>query len=103
MTIDKVDVAARMKLATLNTGSWRGTRLHKPETREENARHGSVDRAKVLVRITDSEALHRIAKLDAAAYAEHKRLTLPTVQDGIRLIPAGRELEHAAVMAKFAD
>lgn len=97
------NVAARTKLAVLQTGAWRATRLHKGETREENTRHGTGDKAKVLVRVSDHKALHALIKLHAAAYAEHKRLTLPTVQDGMRLLPAGRELEHAAVMRKFAD
>ena len=102
MTINITNVAGRTKLAVLQTGSWRATRLHKTETRAENARH-NTDAAKVLVRLTDSEAYRKIGKLDAAAYAEHKRLTLPTVQDGMRLLPAGRELEHSASMAKLAD
>lgn len=96
------DVAARMKLAVLQTGAWRATRLHKSETREENARH-NTNTAKVLVRVSDHAALGLLTKLHAAAYAEHKRLTLPTQQDGMRLLPAGREFEHSGRMREFAD
>lgn len=96
-------VAARTKLAVLNTGAWRATRLHRGETRAQNRLHGTGDKAKVTVRITDHPALHELNKLHAAAYAAHKRITLPTVQDGMRLVPAGRELEHSSVMQKFAD
>lgn len=96
------DVAARTKLAVLQTGAWRATRLHKSETRAENYRH-NTQAAKVLVRVTDHYALSDLAKLHSAAYSAHKRLTLPTVTDGMRLLPAGREFEHSAQMREFAD
>jgi hypothetical protein len=100
--IDVKDVAARTKLATLNGRIWQTTRLHKDETRAENQRH-NTNRAKVLVRISDHPALKELASLHAQARLEHKRLTMPTVQDGMRLIPVGRELEHSAAMRKFGD
>ena len=97
------DIAARTKLAVLTMTTWRATRLHRGETREVNTAHGTRDKAKVMVRITDHEALRALNKLQAAAYTAHRRLTLPTVQDGMRLVPAGRELEHSRVMREFAD
>ncbi len=100
--VDPADIAARTKLAVQQTGAWRATRLHKGETRAENARH-STNAARVTVRVTDHKALRDLGKLHAAAYAVHKALTLPTVQDGMRLLPAGREFEHAEKMSKFAD
>ncbi len=100
--IDVKDVAARTKLTTLTQGAFRTTRLHKDETRAENQRH-NTDTAKVLVRISDHSALKELASLHAQAYLEHKRLTMPTVQDGMRLVPVGRELEHSASMRKFGD
>jgi hypothetical protein len=101
--INVADVAARTKLAVLQTGAPRFTRLHRNETRNTNATHGTGNAAKVLVKLTDHVALNSIAKLDAHAYQEHRRLTLPTVQDGMRLLPAGREFEHADIMRKLAD
>src|SRR6185295_5818018 len=95
-------IAARTKLAVLQTGAWRATRLHKHETLEENARH-NTSAAKVLVKVSDHPALSDITKLHAHAYATHKRLTLPTVQDGMRLLPVGREFEHSAEMRQLAD
>jgi hypothetical protein len=100
--IDVADIAARMKLAMLQQGAWRATRLHKGETRAENARH-DTDAARVMVRVSDHPALRDLGKLHSAAYTEHKSITLPTVQDGLRLLPAGREFEHADKMSKFAD
>lgn len=100
--VSVTEVAARTKLAMLQTGAWRATRLHRGETRAENARH-NTDAARVMVRVTDHPALRDLGKLHAAAYAEHKSLTLPTVQDGMRLLPVGRELEHAERMSKYAD
>jgi hypothetical protein len=96
-------VAGRMKISVLTTGMWRATRLHKSETRDTNARHHIANAAKVLVRVTDHPALSDLSKLHAAAYAEHKRLTLPTIQDGMRLMPVGREFEHAKVMREYSD
>lgn len=101
--VNVADVAARTKLAVLQTGAWRATRLNRSETRNTNATHGTGNAAKVLVRVTDHAALTGLAKLHAHAYQEHRRYTLPTVQDGMRLLPAGREFEHAEVMRKLAD
>lgn len=100
--IDPKDIAARTKLAVVNAGMWRTTRLHKDETRAENVRH-NTDAAKVLVRNCNHPALKQLASLHAQAYVEHKRLTMPTIQDGMRLVPVGRELEHSAAMRKFGD
>lgn len=95
------DLAARIKLVTLNTGAWRPTRLHKGESQAENQRHGTGDRAKVSVRITDHLALVAIGKLHAEAYTAHRRLTLPSVQDGMRVVPCGKEMEHVQLMDAF--
>lgn len=102
ITPDVTSIAARTKLCMLQTGSWRATRLHRDETAAENARH-NTSAAKVMVRVSDHPALSKLGKLHSAAYSEHKSLTLPTVQDGMRLLPAGRELEHADRMTKHAD
>ena len=96
------DIAARTKLARLTTGMWRATRQHRAETAAENTRH-NTNAARVLVRVSDHPALSDLTKLHAAAYQRHKRLTLPTVQDGLRILPAGREFEHADEMRAFAD
>ena len=101
-TIDVSGIAERTKLAVLNTGAWRATRLHKSETKAENERH-NTDVAKVTVRLSDNPNLKKLAQLHSAAYQEHKHLTLPTVQDGMRMLPAGRELEHAQRMTEFSD
>lgn len=100
--IDPIAVAARTKITVLNTGVFQTTRLHKSETRAENARH-NTDAAKVLVRITDNPTLKELRSLHAQAYVEHKRLTMPTVQEGMRLLPVGRELQHSTTMRKFGD
>jgi hypothetical protein len=102
-TIAKIQgIADRTKLARLSTGMWRATRQHRAETVAENVRH-NTNAARVLVRVSDHSALSDLTKLHAAAYQRHKRLTLPTVQDGLRILPAGREFEHADEMRAFAD
>jgi hypothetical protein len=95
-------IAERTKLCVLETGAWRATKKHKAETQEENARH-NTDAARVLVKLTNNHALHGIYKLDAAAYQDHKRLTLPSAQPGMRLLPNGREFEHADRMRELSD
>lgn len=96
-------IAARVKLCTLNTGAWRATRLHRAETQKVNNDHGTGDAAKVHVTLTNSAALHELNKLHSAAYDAHRKITLPTVQDGLRMLPAGREFQHSDTMREFAD
>lgn len=100
--IDPKDVAAKLKVAVVNTGRWQATRQHRKETQAVNAAH-NTRAAKVLVRVSDHPALAELQRLHQEVYAEHRRLTLPTVQDGMRLLPAGREFEHAESMRKFGD
>lgn len=100
--INIAEVAARTKLAVLSTGRWQATRQHRKETVAVNEAH-STTAAKVLVRVSDHQALTDLSKLHAAAYQEHRRLTLPSAQDGMRLLPAGREFEHAEIMRKLGD
>ena len=99
---DAAAVAARMKLAVYSSGMWRDTKQHKAETRAENERH-NTDAAKVLVKLTNNENLKKLSSLHAAAYVEHRRLTMPTNEKGMRLLPAGREFEHAQRFAEFRD
>lgn len=103
MTTKRIaDIAARVKLCTLETGAWRATRLNKDESQKVNRAHALVDTAKVHVRLTNSPTLHAINKLHAAAYDAHQTLTLPCIQKGLRLLPAGKEFAHAAKMKEFA-
>lgn len=98
-------IAARTKICSLETGAWRANALHRGATADLNLRAASGRAARVTVSLTDGASagtLDEITKNHAAAYAAHQRLTMPTVQDGMRLLPAGREIEHAAAMQKFA-
>lgn len=100
--INAVEVAARLKVAVVNTGRWQATRQHRKETQAVNDAH-NTKAAKVLVRVSDHPALKELQSLHAEIYQEHRRLTLPSAQDGMRLLPAGREFEHAEAMRKFGD
>jgi len=95
-------LAKKALLATLSTGAWRATKLHKNETAKVNADHQATDIARVTVKLTNHKALSELTKLHAAARAEHYRLTLPSVEDNFRLLPCGRELEHSNIMAGYA-
>lgn len=100
--VDPKEVAARLKVAVVNTGRWQATRKNRKETQAVNEAHGT-DAAKVLVRLSNHPALTDIGKLHAEVYQAHRRLTLPSAQEGMRLLPAGREFEHAETMRKFGD
>ena len=95
-------IAQSIKLVTLETGAWRAQKLNRSESRDVNQKHGTNDAAKVIVKLTDNSNLAALYKLHAEAYAEHRRITLPSIQDGIRIVPAGKEMDHARIMADFA-
>ena len=101
--MNNANLAQRIKLVTMNTGAWRAQKLNRKESADVNCRNGTADAAKVIVRLTDHPALTAIYKLHSEAYSEHRRMTLPSVQDGIRVVPCGKEIEHAKVMADFAQ
>ena len=68
-----------------------------------NKKHGTGDAAKVLVRLTDHPALMSLYKLHAEAYGEHRRITLPSIQDGMRIVPTGKQVEHAKMLSDFRN
>lgn len=95
-------LASRALLATFKTGAWRATKLHKAETVALNQRHNTGHAAKALLCLTEHPALTALNKLHSEARSAHYRLTLPATDDGFRLLPVGRELEHSRVMAEYA-
>lgn len=96
-------VAERMTLTVLSAGAWQATRLHREETDDVNKRHGTVDRANVRVRQCTHPALKEIYNLQAQARVKHKMLTMPTVQDGIRMLPRKNMFKHSDVLKEFDD
>lgn len=100
--VDVASIAARTMLCTLNTSAWRATRYHRAETAAERKRH-KTDAPRVLVTVCEHPALSELAALHQKAYAEHRRLTLPTIQDGLRMVPAARQLEHSQRMHELYD
>lgn len=98
-------VASRIKLAQFNTSAWRPTRTHRKESEEENKRHGLNGEASVSVRICAHPALYGnrsgkqgLFSVHDAARSYHDSVTLPTIMDGMRIIPCGREFDHAQQM-----
>ncbi len=100
--MDIQGIASRVKLVTLTTGQWRPVRKHHGETLAERQRH-NTDAVAVAVTLTSHPAIKHVAALQSEAYQAHIRLTLPTVQTGLRMLPAGRELEHSDTMRAYAD
>lgn len=103
LIINPASIAARTKIATLKTGAWRANVTNSRESREVNSKCASGNAAVVKVRLLEGGTLDCIISNHAAAYIAHKRLTMPTVQDGMRLLPAGREFEHAQEMQGFSS
>lgn len=105
LTIDPASIAARTKVVVLNCSAWRATYQDRTETAHLLNRCGATDSdaAAVVVRMARGGTLDAITKNQANAYAAHKRLTMPTVMEGMRLLPAGREFQHAGEMREFAD
>lgn len=90
-------VASRIKLATLQTGRPRFTRLNKRETKELANKH-NTDAGRVTVAACDDERLLAIDKLYAEARDVHMTLTRPSIDGLARLLPNGLEFRHAAAM-----
>lgn len=96
-------LAAKAVITTLNVGCWRTRKLHAGETKAENARHGLTNEARVDIQICEHPSLQAIADLHSEARLEHYRLTLPSSDDGLRLLPGARQFEHSDRMREFAD
>jgi len=96
MNIDAI--AARTQLVTLTLGTFRPTKRHRPETAAENQRH-NTNAARVSVRLTDDPDLKEISRIQHGIYRIHRSLTLPTIQDAMRLLPAGSQLKHSGEVA----
>lgn len=94
-------LASRMKITILSQGFWNPKRQHKKESAEENIRHNLHNEAEVYVRLTKHESLTRAAAIKAQIYINHRRLTLPSPVDGMRIVPVGREFEHGDVISNL--
>lgn len=94
-------IASRAVIARFQTGAWRTVKRHKDETKAENARHGLTNEARVDVQICTHPALEGISDLVCEARLEHYRLTLPAADEGMRLLPGSRQLEHSQVMQTY--
>lgn len=102
--IDKQNIealAARIKICILNQSFWNSKRQHKGESMQENLRHGLNNDAEVYVRLTKHEELSKASAIKGQIYLSHRRLTLPSPVDGMRIVPAGREFEHAETISNL--
>jgi hypothetical protein len=86
-------------IAELKIGYWRASKLHKDETQAENSRHGTTA-ASVRVKLCQAAHYTELQQAATAAYGVHKKLTLASDTDGMRLLPAVLELEHAKQMSE---
>lgn len=95
-------IAGRIKLCSLSRSRWGATKLHKEQTKDLNDRNHS-EAGKVSIKVCDHLALGKLAKLHGALYAAHIKMTLPTVQDGTRILPVTREFEHMEMVRKAKE
>ena len=96
-------IASRIKICILQQSFWNSKRQHKTESREENSRHGLDRDAEVYVRLTKHESLTKAAAVKGQIYASHRKLTLPSPVDGMRIVPIGREFEHAQIISDLRE
>jgi len=93
----------RAVIVRLNISAWRVAKKNAAETKAVNAKHGTRDVAKVSVEICQHPALLEIYRLSAEARKAHYRLTLPAGDDGVRLLPVARQLEHSKLLGEYRD
>lgn len=98
-----VSIAERMKVVLLNQGFWDSKPQHKAESREENIRHSlESNDAEVRIKLVKNhESLSKAKSIKGQIYIEHRRLTLPSPVDGMRIVPMGREFEHSDKISKL--
>lgn len=92
-------LAARIKICILNQGAWNCKRQHKSETREENIRHNLDNDCEVYIKLTKHENLAKALTIKGQIYVAHRRLTMPSPCDGMRVVPIGREFEHSSTLS----
>jgi hypothetical protein len=101
--IDVQAIASRIQLVTLNTSYWRASRVNRSETAKVNAEHGTGNKAHVRVRVCEHPALAEYAALSQQVYTDHLKLTRPSIQDGMRILPGAKYFEHTAMVRDAQD
>ena len=94
-------LAGKGMIAVIKMGRWGATKRHKAATDEVN-QNNQTDAAKVSVTLTKHPALKEIISIQGYARQTHYSLTLPSVDEGMRIVPAARMHEHSAAMNQFA-
>lgn len=91
-------LADRIKICILNQGVWNSVRNHKAETRQEQSRHGTQRIKSVDIVLAEDENLKQALTIKGKIYTEHRRLTMPSPCDGMRIVPLSREFEHSSTL-----
>ncbi len=90
-------IASRVKIVNFHQSVWRARKKNKEATDDLNRQNNS-DAGSVTVRVCKHPALARIASIFTSAYNEHTRITLPTIQEGMRLLAVTKEFEHIKIV-----
>lgn len=94
-------LADRINICILNQSFWNPKKRHAAETNEENRRHGLDRDAEVYIRLTKHENLLAAQNIKGQIYLAHKRLTLPSPCEGMRVVPVAREFEHSETLQQL--
>lgn len=103
MTTLAESLAERIKLVSLSQGSWGVNKLNKPESLAVKAKHNLSAEINPLVHvpIVVDEKLDTLKTLKGQIYTQHRLMTLPSIQEGQRILPVGKELEHSNMIRDF--
>lgn len=96
-------IAERIQVCTLNQGKWAGSTNHKREMREEQRRHGTMRIKKVEVILTENVHLKAALNLHGKIYNTHRKLSLASPIDGMRIVAAGKVFEHSAALSELIN
>ncbi len=102
-TVNQLDrIAAKTKLCMLKRSAWNADKKNDEATEELRRKH-NTDAGRVSVHVCDHPALNGAKSILGAVYAKHKKITLPTIQESLRLIPVCKEFDHMTIVREASD
>ena len=97
-------LATKAMLVSLTVTSWPGTLLDKEATEDIRCRNDADPGVgRYVKRLLPKDALATIHRLGRLAYQEHRHLTLPWDDHGMRLLPVAVYDEYASAIDKLAE
>lgn len=97
------EIAKRITVVTLEQGLWSPVVTNRAESKRVNEAHHTADAAKVLVTLTNSDALVALGELKRKVYTEHTSMTRPSITKGMRILRTGFHLKHSEMIRLNAE